>query len=188
MTRKVVTLSCGPAHDSRSPLLPRDSVADPRAPLVGSFFSHLSAGFGPCATDAELRGQCDPRRPPPHRLGCYKGALCATLSFFYPLAPPLTHSCAPSTAGHAFAPPCPAYTTTHRNAVQEPVCESGGTRLTSGDPYILSGWGILLRSRRNFSTGRLLYRKFNLTVDCASSLFQTSVCGLDRDPLLIRIV
>ena len=165
-----------------------------RSPIHGP---HLSAASSPTSALDSVRAQltpsCADNAIPDDLLHIALAVIkepCArpSLSSTRPLAPPLTHSCAPSTAGHAFAPPCPAYTTTHRNAVQEPVCESGGTRLTSGDPYILSGWGILLRSRRNFSTGRLLYRKFNLTVDCASSLFQTLVCGLDRDPLLIRIV
>lgn len=54
LNRNLVSLSCGPVHDSRSSPLPHDSVADPRAPLISSFFSHLSAGFGRGATDAEL--------------------------------------------------------------------------------------------------------------------------------------
>jgi hypothetical protein len=148
----------GPLRQSRTLVLARTPLAltpgahrsfpaRVRFTRVTAAWTHLSSPSPAVVTDcaecaAILLGSS--RRPPPPRLGRYKGALCATVSFLYPLAPPLTPSYAPSTAGHAFAPPCPAYTTTRRNAAQEPVCGSGGARLTAGDPYILSGWGILL--------------------------------------------
>jgi hypothetical protein len=84
------------APTATAPLAPRVSCVN-----IASFHWRLGPTCHSVAAVPTNRAECAAallgmsRRPPPPRLGRYKGSPCTTLSFLYPLTPPLTHSCAP---------------------------------------------------------------------------------------------